>query len=143
MGPCLNPNSSTPSGSVDVKLHLSSFSVPFQPVFLISSGSCGLHMGPRPPGYAYTTKFIMLVHTYLYCKQRSKGRREHTRAHAHTRGFIHAPEMLMTPSAGQPEDLPRVSAGKGQKDVDSWKTFIVHSAQRFDRNIQSSSQMVR
>lgn len=43
------------------------------------------------------------------------------RARTHTltpKGFIHAPEMLMAPSAGQPGDSPRVLAGKGQKDVD-------------------------
>lgn len=88
---------------------------------MIPTQFCGLHTGPRPPGHAYTTKFIMLVHTYLYCKQRSKGRRGGRRAHTHTltpRGFIYAPEMLMAPSAGQAEHLPRGLAGKGQKEVD-------------------------
>lgn len=117
------------------------FTVPFQ-TLLLSLGFC-LHMGPWPVGYAHNTEVIMLIHTYFYCKQQSKGMHSltHTRAlHLCSRNACDA--LWWTTRGLTPGVL-----GKQQEDLDgrtdSWKTFILHSAQRFDRNTQLRSQMVR
>lgn len=88
-------------------------------IFCLSTSQfCGLHMGPRPPGYAYTTKFIMLVHTIYTVNKGAK-------AGGNARACTHTLTPRLHPCSRNAYDAlcwttrgftPRFS--QGQKDVD-------------------------